>query len=160
MAAASASAARRIRTGIASGIVECANGRLAVVTFLSFPLVFIRWPITRDVPWVNLLLLGLTVWVAITGFRRALAASPGRPLRLIAPGLAAAATFAVLGFWVFTVFVASRRLPESAGSPRPGDRAPQFTLANDANESVSLSRLLSDPGASRGVLLIFYRGYW
>ena len=46
---------------------------------------------------------------------------------------------------------------------KPGDKAPDFTLTDAGNKSVSLAELLAAPlhGATpRGVLLVFYRGYW
>ena len=43
---------------------------------VSYPFVFERWPITRDVPWVNLLLFGVATLLLAAGLRRAFA--PGR----------------------------------------------------------------------------------
>jgi hypothetical protein len=63
----------------------------------------------------------------------------------------------------------ARALPASAGAPRVGQKAPEFTLADTQGNKVSLSQLLAgDPAAAshtggaptKAVLLIFYRGYW
>lgn len=43
-----------------------------------------------------------------------------------------------------------------AGAPRVGDRAPEFTLPDDAGRPVSLSSLL----ARNPVVLSFFRGRW
>ena len=54
----------------------------------------------------------------------------------------------------------------AAGAPRVGDKAPEFMLADTSGKMVALSTLLSEPmpgmegGKPRGVLLVFYRGYW
>ena len=60
-------------------------------------------------------------------------------------------------------FVFTRHLPRSAGAPQMGQRVPEFTLPNSSGQPVSLSQLLAGaPGAPppKGVLLVFYRGYW
>jgi hypothetical protein len=62
-----------------------------------------------------------------------------------------------------TVFVFTRHLPRSAGAPQVGQRLPEFTLPDSTGKSVSLPQLLAGaPGspAPKGVLLVFYRGYW
>jgi hypothetical protein len=59
-------------------------------------------------------------------------------------------------------------LPASLGSPKLGREAPGFVLRDTQENLVSLSALLSTPldpsnpfrSAPKGVLLIFYRGYW
>jgi len=61
---------------------------------------------------------------------------------------------------------ASRQLPVAADAPAVGDRAPEFALADTTGRMVALSMLLSEPMPGiqgekpRGVLLVFYRGYW
>ena len=105
---------------------------LSIFAFLSYPLVFVNWAVTRNFPWANLLLFAMFIFVA---------------------------------------FVASRWLPASTGAPQVGQKAPEFTLVDTNNKSSSLSELLSSPitsvplsaggpRAPKGVLLIFYRGYW
>jgi uncharacterized membrane protein len=49
---------------------------LGPVAFLSYPLVFERWPATRDFPWANLLLFGMAACLLAIGLRRVF--SPGR----------------------------------------------------------------------------------
>jgi len=54
-------------------------------------------------------------------------------------------------------------LPESKGAPKVGQKAPEFTLVDTSRKPVSLAELLSTPingNAPKGVLLVFYRGYW
>ncbi len=61
-----------------------------------------------------------------------------------------------------TTAQAQSRLPESAGAPKVGEKAPEFTLPDTHGRPVSLAELLkpSEPGEKPWVLLIFYRGYW
>jgi len=56
------------------------------------------------------------------------------------------------------VTVATRRLPPSHGAPHVGQKAPDFTLLDSNGKSVTLTALLAS--SPRGVLLVFYRGYW
>jgi hypothetical protein len=136
---------------------------LSVVTLFSYPFVFVRWPITRDVPWVNILLGAAALAAAGVGLKRAF----GEPRRWISKSVsvvvALLSVFVVVTF-VNGVIIAPRRLPASAGAPQIGQRAPDFSLSDLDGRRVSLSSLLSTPlsdgGRTRGVLLIFYRGYW
>ena len=135
---------------------------LSLIALLSYPFVFVNWPITRDFPWANLLLFGIAAVLLFVGVRRAF--SPDRKrISKIAASVLATFSVLVLAFFVFSFFIASRWLPPSSGAPRLGQKAPDFTLADTNNRQVSLSSLLSEPingKAARGVLMIFYRGYW
>jgi hypothetical protein len=139
---------------------------LSLIALLSYPFVFIRWPITRDFPWAPLLLFGIAAALLVLGIRRAFAGD--RPRRSKIAGLAAA-TLSVLifAFFIFAAFIAARWLPAALGAPQVGQKAPDFSLADTNRKTVALSELLATPikgnTAStnpRGVLLIFYRGYW
>lgn len=151
---------------------------LTVFAFLSYPLLFVRWPVTRDFPWASLLLFGIAVVLLLFGVRRAFA--PDRPTRSkIAASVLATLSVAVLGLFVFTFLIMARWLPASQGAPQVGQKAPDFTLVDTSGQQVSLSELLSAPingktgnagalarnesdaqAGPKGVLLIFYRGYW
>jgi hypothetical protein len=147
---------RRVNWPLWSGVL------LALCALFSYPLVFVRWPATRDLPWVNFLLFGAAAVSAIVGVRRAFA--PGRRwLSKMLGVVGAALVVTVFGAFVFGVIVVPRQLPASLMAPHMGQRAPDFTLLDVNSTTVSLSELLSTPLGSRapkGVLLIFYRGYW
>jgi peroxiredoxin len=69
----------------------------------------------------------------------------------------------ILGLFVFTIFVAGRWLPASKGAPQVGQVVPNFVLPDTNGNQVSLDELLVSPingSAPKGVLLVFYRGYW
>lgn len=135
---------------------------LSVVAVLTYPFVFVSWPITRDFPWANLLLIGVALLFLFLGMRRAFAPDRRRISKI---GASVLATFSVLilGLFLFSFFVAARWLPASRGAPQIGQKAPDFALADTTSRPLSLSELLSEPingKAPRGVLLVFYRGYW
>jgi hypothetical protein len=135
---------------------------LSLFAFLSYPFLFVRWPATRDFPWANLLLFALAVVLGLVGIRRAFGPDRRGPAKIVG-SLLAALSVAILGFFVFTVFIMSRWLPPAPGAPQLGQKAPAFSMTDSAGKTVSLSELLTTPinGKSpKGVLLIFYRGYW
>jgi len=69
----------------------------------------------------------------------------------------------VIALFVFTIFINGRWLPASKGAPQVGQRAPEFSLPDSSGKTVSLNELLTTPvngNAPKGVLLVFYRGYW
>ena len=131
------------------------NGRLwtglllSVAAFISYFAFFYRFPVTRDIPWVNIALFAVALWLLISGFRRA--------TRKIAAGIVM-----VLGLGIAVLFgigvTWGSRVPVSATAPRIGEKAPDFKLLDSTRREVSLSQLLAS--SPRGVLLIFYRGYW
>jgi len=143
-----------------------------MAALFSYPFVFVRWPITRDFPWANLLLFGIAVALLFVGVRRAwtnqkpregdLTGKQSRIPKIVSSLLATVGVLA-LGLFVFAFFIASRWLPASQGAPKIGQKAPDFTLADTNGRLVSLSELLTSQAngtAPKGVLLIFYRGYW
>jgi hypothetical protein len=134
---------------------------LSVVGLFSYPFVFVRWPITRDVPWANFLIFALAAVLGVSAIRRGFA-PPRRWVARIGALLAAGITLAALAMFINGVIIVPRRLPASAGAPRVGARAPDFTLSDTHQQPVALASLLAGPRPStvRGVLLIFYRGFW
>ena len=135
---------------------------LSVVAFISYFFVFVRFPVTRDFPWASLLLFAAAAALLLVGVRRAFA--PERRLGSKVGGLVAAAlSVAIFGFFVFTTFIMARRMPAAQGAPEVGQKAPDFRLSDTDGRPVSLSELLATPvngKAPKGVLLVFYRGYW
>jgi flagellar biosynthesis component FlhA len=137
---------------------------LAIASVLSYPFFFVNFPVTRDFPWANLLLFGIAAVLLVLGVRRAFA--PGRSRKSkIGGSILVALGLLIIGMFIFTAFIAARWLPASLGAPHVGQVAPDFTLSDTTGKSVSLAQLLAEPinGTSakpKGVLLIFYRGYW
>ena len=135
---------------------------LSLFAGLSYAFLFLRWAITRDFPWVNLMLFAVALVLLFLGVRRAFKPDK-RIVSKIFSSLAAAFGILLLAGLLFAVFVAGRWLPASAGAPRVGQKAPDFTLTDSNGKPVTLAQLLSEPVNNkppRGVLLIFYRGYW
>jgi hypothetical protein len=137
---------------------------LTLAGFVSYISVFMWFPVTRDFPWANLLLFLLAAVLLFIGLRRAFARDRPRPrLSKIVASLVTAFSALVIALFIFGFFVFARWIPESKGAPQVGQKAPEFTLTDTSGKSVSLGELLSTPingNAPKGVLLVFYRGYW
>lgn len=132
---------------------------------------FIRFPITRDVPWASLAMfgagLGLLLHALFRAYRRA-ATSRGK----VAVPIALSFGLALTAFFCWTLLYQARQIPDALGAPRVGQMAPDFTLPDQDGRPVSLAQLLATPppadaGAppdaarkANGVVLVFYRGYW
>jgi hypothetical protein len=136
---------RRVNWPLWSGFI------LSVAAFVSYFAFFIRFPVMRDVPWLTFFLFAASILLLIIGLRRA---SARRPLAWIVTILGTL----IAAFFCFSI-VAGRQLPASAGAPGLGAKAPDFVLLDTNRKPVGLQQLLTASG-SRGVILIFYRGYW
>jgi hypothetical protein len=146
---------------------------LCMIAFLSFFFLFVKFPVTRDFPWANLLLFGLGAILLVIGLRRAFAKADAYRGKIFGPILTVLSV-AVFGLFAFIVFVESKGLPAAHGAPQVGQKAPEFSLADANGRAVKLSELLAAPmnaassvagppaggRAPKGVLLVFYRGYW
>jgi hypothetical protein len=120
--------------------------------------------VTRDVPWANFLLFAVGGLLLAIGLQRAF----GRPQeyrgKIVGPILGAL-SLAVLGFFCYIVFHMTKQLPPPSTALSVGQKAPEFVLPDTNNNPVALSSLLSAPmpglqAPPKGVLLVFYRGYW
>lgn len=150
--------ARRINWPLWVGFV------LTLAAFFTYFAVFVWIPVTRDFPWANLAIFLIAGLLLFLGIRRGFASDRPHPTRSkIVTSIVGLLSLLVFAVFVFTVFVAARWLPASAGAPQVGQRAPEFTLTDTTGKQVSLNELLTSPvngSAPKGVLLIFYRGYW
>lgn len=130
----------------------------------SYIAVFIWFPITRDFPWVNLLLFAVALVLLWKGVRRAFARDRAHPKRSrIIATMVTTFSVAIIALFCFSYFVFARWLPPSTGAPHVGQKIPEFALPDSTGRQVSLNELLTTPidgKAPKGVLLIFYRGYW
>lgn len=147
---------------------------LAVIGFVSYPLFFARFPITRDFPWANLALMALALFLVGAGIVRAFR-QPDLYRGKISGSILGVLTILLVGAFLADIFYATKLIPASHGAPKVGEMAPDFTLPDSQGNPVTLSSLLNSPFApngssspaagmesakTAGSVLIFYRGYW
>jgi hypothetical protein len=120
---------------------------LALVAVASYFTVFVNWPVTRDVPWVNLILLAAALGASIAGLRRS------RRRVLAAGGLVL--TLFLGGFFVWYCYVFSYDMPGAELALDVGAPVPAIALRDDHDQDVELSALAADK-----LVLVFFRGHW
>lgn len=135
-----------------------------VVAFVSYPFVFAKFPVTRDIPWANFLLFAVGGVLLVVGLQHAFGQAQRYRGKISGPILGALSVLA-LGFFCYVVFYMTKQLPPPSAALRVGQKAPEFVLLDTNNNLVALSIVLSSPMPGlqtppKGVLLIFYRGSW
>ena len=130
----------------------------------SYVFVFVRYPITRNVPWVPFLFFLVALILLVSGLRRAFG-QPSAYRGKIAGPILTVLSVAVMAFFTFGTLYATRQLPASKDAPKVGEKAPDFSLPDQHGQTLTLAELLTAPTGSatkrpQGVLLVFYRGYW
>jgi len=137
---------------------------VTLAAFLSYFFIFVLFPFTRDFPWANLVLFVIAGVLLFVGLRRAFAADRPHPTRSkIASSIVGVLSVAVFAMFIFVIFIVGTSLPASKGAPQVGQRVPEFSLPDTSGKQVSLNELLTTPingKGPKGVLLVFYRGYW
>jgi hypothetical protein len=136
---------------------------IALFAFLSYIPIFAKYPSTRDMPWANFLLFAVALAYLFVGLRRAFA-QPSIYRGKIAGPILTTLSVAALAFFCVSIFSLGKHLPPSTQAPKVGQKAPNFALSDTNGATITLASLLSTPitasHPTKGVLLVFYRGYW
>ena len=145
---------------------------MCVAAFVSYPTFFVRFPITRDYPWVTLILMAVGLSLVGSGVLRAFG-QPDIYRGKIFGSILGVLSVAIVGLFLFGIFHLTRLLPTSHGAPQVGQLAPDFTLPDSQGNNLTLSNLVRSsfiadgqavagaaPAKTEAVILIFYRGYW
>lgn len=137
---------------------------LCLAAFVSYLFIFAKYPVTRDIPWANFLLFGVGGVLLVVGLQRAFGQAQQYRGKVTGP-IVATLSLLALGFFCYIVFYMTKQLPPPSSALRVGQKAPEFVLPDANSNPVALSSLLSAPMSGlqtppKGVLLVFYRGYW
>jgi hypothetical protein len=138
---------------------------LVVAGLASYVPFFALFPVTRDFPWVNLLLFAAGAALIGMGLSRAFGQPAVYRGKIFGPVLAAL-SLAGISFFSYGLFYVARQLPPASAAPRVGQKAPDFILPDQNGKTVTLEELLTSAptglsgGKTYGALLIFFRGHW
>jgi hypothetical protein len=138
---------------------------LVLAGLFSYIPLFVLFPLTRDFPWANLLILAAGGVLLGKGLTQAFT-RPEVYCGKIIGSILAALSVAGMSMFGYGVFYHARQLPAAEAAPQVGQKAPEFTLPDQNGKSVALAELLSSAptgaanASAKGVLLIFYRGHW
>jgi hypothetical protein len=136
---------------------------IALFAFLSYIPIFAKYPSTRDMPWANFVLFAIALVFLFVGLRRAFA-QPSIHRGKIAGPILTILSVAALVFFCVSIFSLGKHLPPSTQAPKVGQKAPDFALSDTNGATITLASLLSTPitasQPTKGVVLVFYRGYW
>jgi peptidoglycan/LPS O-acetylase OafA/YrhL len=136
-------------------ILNWAGFAIVLLAFASFPF-FARYPVTRDIPWANYLLFLIGGALIAVGVKRAYR-DPEHYRGKISGAILASLSVLLVAFFVVGVTYFSKLLPSPENALKVGQKAPPFVLTDAAGKQVASADLLKN---HRGLLLIFYRGYW
>src|SRR2546423_653382 len=94
---------------------------VALFAFLSYIPIFSRFPITRDVPWANLILFGAAGCMLAIGLRRAFT-RPEAYRGKVSGTILGVLSLALCGLFCFGIY-AARKIPSPESALRVGQRA-------------------------------------
>lgn len=128
-------------------------GLVALVSYIPF---FATFPTTRDVPWANYLVFLIGGVLLGAGLRRAFR-DPAQYRGKVSGSILTVLSVLVFALFVSSVTYFSKQIPTAGNALGVGRKAPAFVLLDNVGKQVSSADLLKN---HRGLVLIFYRGYW
>jgi hypothetical protein len=137
-------------------VLNWAGFAIILVALVSYVPFFALFPATRDIPWANYLLFLLGGALLAIGVGRAFR-DPEHYRGKIGGSILAASSALLFVFFVVSVTYFSRQIPSAETALGVDRKAPPFVLVDTAGKPVSSADLLKD---RRGLVLVFYRGYW
>jgi hypothetical protein len=138
-----------------------------VVSLLALVIYALLLQRTRSIFWGSLALFVLSAALLVSGLKRAFG-QPELYRSKIAGLILTGLSVMILGVFGFGAAMAAKYFPAAAHAPQVGQKAPEFITVDSHGNSVALAQLLSTSMAGssgvartpKGVLLVFYRGYW
>ena len=123
---------------------------LAVFGLASYFGLFYWWPLFRDVPWLNLLILAAAVGLSLSAWPRS-RSTLGR----VGSAAGLVVSVGMLAMLCFYAFYWSYQLPDAGRVADDGTRIPAIALTSWDGQTVDLAE-----AASGDLILVFYRGFW
>ena len=127
---------------------------LVFVAAVSYFLVFARFPVLRDFPWLNLPLVLAGMGLSAFGLWRAFA-KPDVYRGKILGSMGLIVSLFLGGLFCSYIFYISSTLPEPTTVSMTLDELPALTLRDQDGNAVDLADY-----RGRKLLVVFYRGFW
>ena len=137
-------------------ILNWAGFAIILVALVSYVPFFALFPATRDIPWANYLLFLIGGALLAVGVRRAFR-DPEHYRGKISGSILASLSALLFAFFVVSITYFAKQIPSAEAALGVNQKAPPFVLVDTAGKQVSSADLLKD---HRGLVLVFYRGYW
>ena len=137
-------------------ILNWAGFAIVLVALVSYVPFFALFPATRDIPWANYLLFLIGGAMLAAGVRRAFR-DPEHYRGKISGSILTALSALLFAFFLVSITYFSKQLPSAEAALGVNQKAPPFVLINAAGNQVSSADLLKN---HRGLVIVFYRGYW
>ncbi len=147
---------RFVGLGRRRNILNWAGFAIVLIALVSYVPFFALFPATRDIPWANYLLFLIGGALLAVGVRRAFG-DPEHYRGRISGSILASLSALLFAFFVVSISYFSKQLPSAETALGVNQKAPPFVLVDTAGKQVSSADLLKD---HRGVVMVFYRGYW
>jgi hypothetical protein len=137
---------------------------LSVAALVSYFLLFVT---SRGFFWLSLVLFVVAAALLVGGLRRAYRQPESYRGKVAGPIVTVVSVLFLAGF-SYVSYEVYKHFPAAENAPRLGQKAPGFTLPDSSGTPITLAQLLSTPitdsaGVAhnpKGVLVVFYRGYW
>ena len=134
---------------------------LALVIYISF------YEGNHNIFWLSLLVFITATALLGSGLRRAWGQGETHRGKVAGPILASL-SFLVFGIFGWASYQVFTKTPSARNAPQIGQKAPEFSLTDANGTTVTLAQVLATPVAdasgakhpAKGVLVVFYRGYW
>jgi len=137
-------------------LLNWAGFAVIVVALVSYVPLFALFTTTRDIPWANYLLFLIGGALLGAGVRRAFR-DPEHYRGKISGSILASLSALLFAFFVVSIIYFAKQIPSGESGLGVNRKAPPFVLVDTGGKQVSSTDLLKD---HRGLVLVFYRGYW
>ena len=121
---------------------------LCVVALFSYPFFFVRFPITRDFPWVNLVLYCVAGALIVVGLQRSFGIAGKRTSRIVGSILTVFSAL-VFALFIFVAFVFPRHLPGLELAPALNRNFNRLPWLQRASPSATLHETVVSTDADR-----------
>lgn len=128
---------------------------VTLVGALSYFLFFVRFPVLRDFPWVNLPMVLLGAGLSLVGLLNGLFSRQRSLFSKLFSIVGFVFSVALCGLFFVYIFSLSYQIPGPESVTQVDSMAPTFSLLDQNGDAVDLTNL-----QGKKAVITFYRGWW